>query len=93
MDSQDIKRSTHIHTHMSSINVSLRQEAYDYLKSIKSEDESFSDAVMKLKEERKTDGALAVQLAQHHKKPSQEHIKEREQAIKQFRKNFERRTQ
>ena len=70
---------------MGSTNISIKQEAYDYLKSIKTADESFSDAILKLKDNQKKDGQLAAQLAKNHKKPSKKHVKEREKAIQKFR--------
>ncbi len=36
---------------MSSINISIRKEAYDYLESLKSSDKSFSDVILSFKRE------------------------------------------
>lgn len=37
-------------THMASVNISLTEEAYDYLKMLKGKEKSFSDVVLELKE-------------------------------------------
>ena len=37
---------------MSSVNISIREEAYRFLKSLKSRDKSFSDVILKFKEEK-----------------------------------------
>ena len=37
---------------MPSINISIKKEAYEFLKSFKSKDKSFSDAILELKRER-----------------------------------------
>ena len=89
-DSQHLNMSTHTNMSMASTNISIKQEAYDYLKSIKTEEESFSDAILKLKKEQRKNGKLLVNIARKYKKPNEEHIKEREEAIQQFRKEFER---
>ena len=34
---------------MSSINISIKKEAYDFLKKSKTDDESFSDVILKIK--------------------------------------------
>ena len=39
---------------MSSMNISIRKEAYDFLKSRKVKDESFSDVVLAFKEPKKS---------------------------------------
>jgi predicted CopG family antitoxin len=36
---------------MASINISLKREAYDFLKDIKTEDKSFSDVILSFKKE------------------------------------------
>lgn len=77
---------------MSSINISIKKEAYDYLKSIKKEDESFSDAILKLKEEQKKDGLLVAELAEKYgtEDVDEYYFKERQQSFKEFRQEFER---
>ena len=77
---------------MGSTNISIKQEAYEYLKSIKTADESFSDAILKLRANQKKDGQLAVQIAKNYKKPSKKHVQEREKAIQKFREEFRART-
>jgi predicted CopG family antitoxin len=39
-------------THMSSTNISIRDDAYKFLKSLKKKDESFSDVILRFKEEK-----------------------------------------
>ena len=39
---------THICTHMSSVNISLRKDVYQKLSAFKSDEESFSDAIENL---------------------------------------------
>ena len=36
---------------MASMNISIKQEAYDFLKELKSEDKSFSDVILSFKKE------------------------------------------
>ena len=38
-------------THMGSINISIRKEAYEYLESLKSDNKSFSDVILGFKRE------------------------------------------
>ena len=35
---------------MGSVNISIKKEAYEFLKSLKAEDESFSDVILELRE-------------------------------------------
>lgn len=41
--------STHTNTNMGSVNIAIRDEAYQFLKSMMKKDESFSDVILKLK--------------------------------------------
>lgn len=36
---------------MSSVNISIKKEAYDFLKEIKTEEQSFSDAILSFRKE------------------------------------------
>ena len=38
--------------HMTNVNISIKKEAYDFLKSFKTEDKSFSEVILELKRER-----------------------------------------
>lgn len=38
-------------THMTSINISVKKEAYDFLKNMKTKDKSFSDIILSFKKE------------------------------------------
>ncbi len=40
-------------TYMGSINISIKKEAYDFLKYIKPKDKSFSDIILSFKKEKK----------------------------------------
>ncbi len=44
--------STHTYTHMGSINISLKREAYEFLRALKTRDKSFSDVVLEFKEKK-----------------------------------------
>ena len=44
--------STHMCTHMGSVNISVREEAYEFLKSLKSGEKSFSDVILEFKEKK-----------------------------------------
>ena len=43
---------THMSTHMASINISIKKEAYAFLKSRRTKDESFSDVILSFKEQK-----------------------------------------
>jgi len=85
---------------MSSVNISIKKEAYTYLKSIKKEGESFSDVILKFKEEKKN-GAFMVNLALALKERAkkeygfndadldEKYFEEREKNIKQVRQQLE----
>ena len=39
------------YVHMTSINISIKKEAYEFLKNLKAEDKSFSDIILNFKKE------------------------------------------
>lgn len=41
--------STFIFIHMGSVNISLKKDAYEFLKSLKSDDKSFSEVILEFK--------------------------------------------
>lgn len=43
---------------MGSVNISIREEAYNYLSSLKTRDESFSDVILKFKEKKGSKEAI-----------------------------------
>lgn len=43
-------------THMASVNISLKKEAYEFLKSLKKKDESFSEVILTFKEQQRQQG-------------------------------------
>jgi predicted CopG family antitoxin len=45
---------------MSSMNISIKDDAYRFLKSIKSENESFSDVILSFKNKKVADGKFLV---------------------------------
>tara|TARA_Y100000310_G_C20278479_1_gene621451 strand:- start:8 stop:304 length:297 start_codon:yes stop_codon:yes gene_type:complete len=79
---------------MTSINISLTKEAYNFLKMLKGNDKSFSEVIIDLKENRNI-----------HKKGSKEHLlkfwgaleevnwDEREKTINEVRKSFDKRVE
>ena len=52
---KDLYIGTHICTHMSSVNISVREEAYEFLSSLKTRDKSFSDVILEFKNNDKKD--------------------------------------
>ena len=40
-------------THMTSINIAIKEEAYEFLKNLKSDNKSFSDVILSFKKEQK----------------------------------------
>ena len=78
-------------THMS-INISLRDEAYNYLKSLKSKNKSFSDVIIEFKHSQQQKGSKETILqffgAAHGKRAKWD---EREKIMKQFREEMENR--
>mgnify|MGYP001604517173 CR=1 FL=1 len=75
---------------MSSMNISIRREAYDFLNSLKERDASFSDVILKFKDEEKSSknkimkyfGALKNENIDWNAK---------EKRMKEFRNNFSKR--
>lgn len=55
-EAKGLNISTHMSTHMTSVNISLTEEAYGYLKILKGKEKSFSDVVLELKAEKKEKG-------------------------------------
>lgn len=71
------------------IQISLNKEAYEYLRSLKSTQESFSDIIMKLKAQRKITGPILAHSLAAHTPPKKEYFIEREQSLRATRKQFE----
>ena len=78
-------------SHPNLITVSLRKEAYEYLRSIKSENESFSDVILKLKKERTITGPILAQSLKAHTPPNKKYFTEREKSLHTTKKRFEQR--
>ena len=47
---------------MGSVNISIKEEAYNYLSSLKTRDESFSDVILKFKEKKALNGKMLVEF-------------------------------
>jgi len=69
-------------THMGSVNISIKKEAYEFLNELKKEDQSFSDIILSFKKDRgnvmKYFGAL-----------KEKNWQKREKEMHNFRKEFE----
>lgn len=50
-------------THMGSVNISLKKEAYDFLNSLRKKNQSFSEVILEFKEERKFTGKDLLKYA------------------------------
>ena len=72
---------------MGSVNISIRDEAYKFLKTLKGNDRSFSDVILEMsnKESDKGTGKGILKFAGILKKVN---WNEREKRMKEFRKNF-----
>lgn len=77
---------------MSSVNIAIKDEAYSFLKSLKSKDESFSDVILKFKEKKATDGKALIKLAERFRE-SLAHVdwEDRERKMKEIRESVNRR--
>ena len=49
-------------TYMGSINISIKDDAYRFLKTLKGKNESFSDVILRFKEEKKSDGKTLLRI-------------------------------
>lgn len=67
---------------MSSINISIKQEAYDFLRKIKAENESFSDVILSFKKDQ--------DLLRFHGKLKDIDWNEKEKKMKYLRASFRR---
>ena len=76
-------------THMSSINISLKKEAYDFLNSIRKKDQSFSEIILEFKKEKKFTGKDLLKFAGALK--DKEDWDETEKNMKKFRKSINKR--
>ena len=75
---------------MSSVNISIKKEAYEYLKSLRRKDESFSDIILEFKEKKR---GTAKDLLKYFgaMKDMDINWKEKEEKMNEFRRSFERR--
>ena len=73
---------------MSSMNVSLRKDAYEFLKMLKGNEKSFSDVIIELKERRKDDDVMKLFGALKNKSIDWDSRKKR---MTEFRESFDKR--
>jgi len=73
---------------MSSMNISLKKEAYEFLRSFKSEDKSFSDVILEFKEGKKNSNVMELFGALKYKGIN---LAERKRIMKEFRDSFNKR--
>ena len=75
---------------MPSINISIKEEAYSFLKNLKTKDKSFSDVILELKENKYEKGSAKslLRFAGALKNPDWE---EKEKRMKEFRDSFNKR--
>ena len=74
---------------MASVNISIREEAYRFLKSLKAEDKSFSDVILEFKGERSNKNNVMWLFGAL--KESDVDWKTKEKKMKEFRVSFNRR--
>jgi predicted CopG family antitoxin len=76
---------------MASINISIRKEAYEFLKSFKRNDESFSDIILEFKENSYRKRGSKESIMRFFGTLKNENINwdENEKRMKEFRKSFE----
>ena len=79
-------------THMASINIAIKEDAYAFLKSLKGRDRSFSDVILELKEKYRS-GATGKELLKFAGALKNKKIdwKEKERRMKEFRESFNKR--
>lgn len=75
---------------MPSINISIRKEAYEFLKSFKTKDKSFSDVILELKENKHEKGS-AKSLLRFAGALKNLNWDEKEKRMKEFRHSFNKR--
>ncbi len=79
---------------MGSVNISIKDEAYRFLKGIKSKDESYSDVILRFKEKKVQNGKALLLLAEKYKDAfdkSDWDVKKKR--MNEFRKSFDERIQ
>jgi predicted CopG family antitoxin len=77
---------------MTNINISIKEEAYNYLKSLKGKDKSFSDVIIEIKEEGVTRKGSKERLMKYFGcLKESKNLQEIEENIKGFREEFNKR--
>ncbi|MBI5803888.1 antitoxin VapB family protein [Candidatus Pacearchaeota archaeon] len=76
---------------MVSINISIRREAYDFLRKLKNNDKSFSDVILEFKQQEKKGSKEAIMKFFGALKEENVNWKEREKRMKEFKAEFEKR--
>ena len=77
---------------MGSINISIKKEAYDFLKSLKSKDKSFSEVILEFKGRKGNDGSILLDFAGGLKGLDVDWDK-KEKRMKEFRESFNKRVE
>ena len=78
-------------THMASVNISIRKDAYNFLKALKTKDKSFSDVILELKDKKRNgfgDGKSLLKYAGVLKDSDWDSVENR---MKSFRESFNKR--
>jgi len=75
---------------MSSINISIRKEAYDFLRSLKTRDKSFSEVILEFKKNKGNKEEI-IRLVNMDRDINKVNWKEKEERMKDFRESFNKR--
>lgn len=75
--------------HMVNINISIKEEAYSFLNSLKANNKSFSDVILEFKEEKKDRSGKSLLKFAGGLKNLNIDWKEKEKRINEFRKGFD----
>ncbi len=78
-------------TRMGSINISLRKEAYEFLKSLKDSNKSFSDVILEFKDNEKVEKGSKEAVLKFFGVLKDIDWKSREKRMKELRKSFNKR--
>ncbi|MBS3083652.1 hypothetical protein J4423_02505 [Candidatus Pacearchaeota archaeon] len=77
---------------MGSVNISIKDEVYSFLKSLKTRDESFSDVIWKFKEKKAFNGKMLVEFRHKYGEIIKNiDTKDMEERMKEFREEVEER--
>ncbi len=74
---------------MGSMNISIKDEAYKFLKSLRGRDESFSDVILRFKEKRGNTGKDLISFVRSYKKLNVD-WEEKKKNVKEFKRLYDR---